>query len=44
MPLGNGKSLSHQQALDVSAYLHLQVRPADPRQSKFLKLLEHLLN
>jgi len=44
MPLGNGKSLSHQQALDVSAYLNLQIRPADPRDSKFLKLLEHLID
>jgi len=44
MPFGNGKSLSHQQALDVAAYLNLQLRPADPRQSKFLKLLEHLIN
>lgn len=44
MPLGNAKSLSHQQALDVSAYLNLQYRPADPSQSKFLKLLEQLIN
>ncbi len=44
MPLGNGRSLTHQQALDVSAYLNLQIRPADPRDSKFLKLLEHLFN
>lgn len=44
MPLGNGRSLSHQQALDVSAYLNLQLRPADPGQSKFLKLLEDILN
>jgi thiosulfate dehydrogenase len=44
MPLGNGKSLTHQQALDVSAYLNLQIRPADPRDSKFLKLLEHLFD
>jgi thiosulfate dehydrogenase len=44
MPLGNGKSLSHQQALDVSAYLNLQIRPSDPRDSKFLKLLEHLFD
>lgn len=43
MPFGNGRSLSHQQALDVSAYLNLQYRPADPRESKFLKLLEDLL-
>lgn len=44
MPLGQGRSLSHQQAFDVAAYLNLQYRPADPRQSKFLKLLEHLIN
>ncbi|MDT8398349.1 MAG: c-type cytochrome [Pseudomonadales bacterium] len=44
MPLGSGKSLTHQQALDVSAYLNLQIRPADPRASKFLKLMEHLIN
>lgn len=44
MPSGNGKSLSVQQALDVSAYLNLQIRPADPRDSKFLKLLEHLID
>jgi len=44
MPLGKGKSLSYQQALDVSAYLNLQIRPADPRVSKFLKLLEHLID
>lgn len=43
MPLGNGRSLSHQQALDVAAYLNLQYRPADPRESKLLKLLEDLL-
>jgi thiosulfate dehydrogenase len=44
MPLGNGKTLTHQQAFDVSAYLNLQIRPSDPRDSKFLKLLEHLIN
>jgi thiosulfate dehydrogenase len=44
MPLGNGKSLSHQQALDVAAYLNLQIRPSDPRNSKFFKLLEHLID
>ncbi|GAB5500088.1 MAG: c-type cytochrome [Pseudohongiellaceae bacterium] len=43
MPLGNGRSMDFQQALDVAAYLNLQYRPADPRQSKFLKLLEDLL-
>ncbi len=40
MPLDKPKSLSHQQALNVSAYLNWQYRPADPRQSKLLKLLE----
>lgn len=44
MPLGNGKSLSQQQALDVSAYLNLQYRPGDPNDSKFLKLLEYFIN
>jgi thiosulfate dehydrogenase len=44
MPLGNGRTLTHQQALDVSAYLNLQIRPSDPRESKFLKLLEHVFN
>jgi thiosulfate dehydrogenase len=44
MPLGNGRSLSYQQALDVSAYLNLQIRPGDPRDSKLLKLLEHLID
>lgn len=44
MPLGNGKSLTHQQALNVSAYLNWQYRPADPRQSKLLKLLEKFFN
>lgn len=44
MPLGNGKSLTHQQALDVAAYLNLQIRPSDPRSSKLMKLLEHLVD
>lgn len=44
MPPGAERSLSHQEALDVAAYLNLQYRPADPRRSKFLKLLEHLVN
>ena len=44
MPLGNGRSLTHQQALDVSAYLNLHLRPADPGQSKFLKLVEDIFN
>lgn len=44
MPLGNGRTLSFQEALDVSAYLNLQFRPSDPRESKLLKLLEDLIH
>lgn len=44
MPLGNGRSLTPQQALDVSAFLNLHLRPADPGQSKFLKLVEDIFN
>jgi cytochrome c len=29
-----------QQALDVSAFVHQQVRPADPKTSKVSKLLQ----
>ena len=43
MPLGQGRSLTQQQALDVAAYINLQIRPADPRESRFLKLLEAVL-
>jgi thiosulfate dehydrogenase len=44
MPLGQEGSLSHQEALDVSAYINMQIRPGDPRRSKFLKLLESISN
>jgi thiosulfate dehydrogenase len=40
MPLGQERSLSHQDALDVSAYINTQIRPGDPRKHKLLKLLE----
>ncbi|MET0070679.1 MAG: c-type cytochrome [Candidatus Thiodiazotropha sp.] len=40
MPLGQERSLSHQDALDVSAYINMQIRPGDPRNSKLLKLFE----
>ncbi|PUB90102.1 MAG: hypothetical protein B6D74_17760 [gamma proteobacterium symbiont of Ctena orbiculata] len=40
MPLGQERSLSHQDALDVSAYINMQIRPGDPRRSKLLKLFE----
>lgn len=32
MPLGLGKKPTHQNALDVSAYLNIQIHPADPRK------------
>jgi thiosulfate dehydrogenase len=40
MPLGQERSLSHQQAKDVAAYINMQIRPGDPRNSKLLKLIE----
>jgi thiosulfate dehydrogenase len=40
MPLGRERSLTHQQAKDVAAYINMQIRPGDPRNSKLLKLLE----
>ncbi|MCU7871457.1 MAG: c-type cytochrome [Candidatus Thiodiazotropha sp. (ex Lucinoma borealis)] len=40
MPLGQERSLTHQDALDVSAYINMQIRPGDPRKSKLLKLFE----
>ncbi len=40
MPVGQERSLSHQEALDVAAYINLQIRPGDPRQQKLLKLFE----
>lgn len=40
MPLGAGRSLTHQEALDVAAYINMQIRPGDPRSSKLVKLFE----
>ncbi|MCU7922250.1 MAG: c-type cytochrome [Candidatus Thiodiazotropha sp. (ex Dulcina madagascariensis)] len=42
MPLGSERSLTHQDALDVSAYINIQIRPGDPRKSKLLKLFESI--
>lgn len=42
MPLGQERSLSHQDALDVSAYINMQIRPGDPRRSKLMKLFESI--
>ncbi len=44
MPLGMGKSLTHQEAFDVAAYLNIQIRPADPRKGRFVKLFEKIAN
>lgn len=42
MPLGQGRSLTHQEALDVAAFLKLQLRPFDPREGRLKKLLEKI--
>lgn len=42
MPLGNERSLTHQEALDVAAFLRLQLRPFDPRDGGLKKLAERL--
>lgn len=42
MPLGQGRSLTYQEALDVAAFLHLQLRPFDPREGRFAKLAERI--
>lgn len=40
MPLGQERTLTHQEALDVAAYINMQIRPGDPRKHKLLKLFE----
>lgn len=40
MPLGQERTLTHQEAKDVAAYINMQIRPGDPRNSKLLKLFE----
>ena len=42
MPVGNERSLTHQEALDVAAFLHLQLRPFDPRDGGLKKLMERI--
>lgn len=42
MPLGQERSLSHQEAKDVAAFLHLQVRPFDPREGRLKKFAEKI--
>ncbi|MBF0610381.1 MAG: c-type cytochrome [Magnetococcales bacterium] len=43
MPVGEPASLSLQQAWDVAAFIHQQIRPADPRESRLGKLVEKLV-
>ena len=42
MPLGQGRTLSHQEALDVAAFINLQLRPFDPREGRLAKLAERI--
>jgi len=42
MPLGQGGTLSHQDALDVAAFIKLQHRPFDPREGRLKKLAEKI--
>lgn len=42
MPIGKERSLTHQEALDVAAFIHIQHRPFDPREGRLLKLAERL--
>jgi len=42
MPLGLERSLTHQEALDVAAFIHLQHRPFDPREGRLKKLAERI--
>lgn len=42
MPVGKERSLTHQDALDVAAFMHLQYRPFDPREGRLLKLFERI--
>ena len=42
MPMGNERSLTHQEAFDVAAFLQLQHRPFDPREGRLKKLAERL--
>ena len=44
MPPGGERSLNHQEALDVSAFLHLQLRPFDPREGRLKKLAERVVH
>ena len=42
MPMGKERSLTHQEALDVAAFLNLQHRAFDPRDGRLKKLAERI--
>ena len=42
MPAGRERSLSHQEAFDVAAFIQLQHRPFDPREGRLKKLAEKI--
>ena len=44
MPKGREETLSVQEAKDVSAYINIQIRPSDPRESKIMKIFESILS
>jgi thiosulfate dehydrogenase len=40
--MGKERSLTHQQALDVAAFINLQYRAFDPREGRLKKLAERI--
>lgn len=42
MPMGKERTLTHQEALDVAAFITLQHRPFDPREGRLKKLAERI--
>ena len=42
MPMGKERSLTHQEAFDVAAFINLQHRPFDPREGRLKKLAEKI--
>jgi thiosulfate dehydrogenase len=42
MPMGKERSLTHQESLDVAAFINLQHRPFDPREGRLKKLAERI--
>jgi thiosulfate dehydrogenase len=42
MPPNGTAKLTHQDALDVAAFLHQQIRPFDPRDGRLKKLVERI--